>query len=82
MTLYQFKLLTERDQYQSIWDNGILIADRLEHKHWYSLYSMFDFYLELKYDAGGTKIIDLRSFISDTPLEPYLIQIDITCLLK
>ena len=75
MTLYQFKTLDEEEQYNTVWNNGVLIAGRTSKEDKFLLYQIDGFYVELKYDVNINKIVELRSFGNASRLEPYLISI-------
>lgn len=47
MTIKQFRELDEMEQHEAMWDNGVMVGDRLEGEHRIVLYQIFDFYLEL-----------------------------------
>ena len=77
MTLYQFNLLPERDQYEAAW-GGTFLVDRLEGNKKYIVYVVDAFYVEVRYDAQENAVESIRAFSSTVPLEPYLSVIDIS----
>jgi len=72
MTLYQFKTLDEEEQYNTVWNNGVLIAGRTSKEDKFLLYQIDGFYVELKYDVDMNKTVELRSFDNLSRLDPYL----------
>jgi hypothetical protein len=72
VTLYQFKLLKENEQYATVWENGIMIDARITAQHKFILYQLEEFYVEIKYDAENNKLLGLKSFSSVMPLLNYL----------
>lgn len=77
MTLYEYKLLKDHDQYQELWQSGEHISERDEDEYRYVLYQMFSFYVELKYDKVENEIVAKKVFSTTTQLEPYLNKINI-----
>ena len=63
MTLYQFKLLRERDQYNTIWEKGILVDARITEQYKFLLYRVETFYVEIQYSCGSNKIMGLECFV-------------------
>ena len=55
MTLYQFKLLRERDQYNTVWEKGILVDARITEQYKFLLYRVDTFYVEFSTIARVTK---------------------------
>ena len=81
MTLYAFKLLVQDAQADLTWQDGVLLGFRQTSDQHMMLYRLEDFYVEFVYDSHQNEITEIRSFINDTLLEPYLAQIDLTGLL-
>ena len=81
MTLFQFKQLRLSEQAQCTWDNGVLIGFREEGEHHMVLYRIENFYSEIYYHTQENKIVRIKSFITDGPLQPYLDKIDLSSLL-
>jgi hypothetical protein len=48
MTLYQFKLLDEMEQIETVW-NSVLLAERSDDQYNYELYQIDAFYAEVRY---------------------------------
>jgi hypothetical protein len=78
MTLYEFKLLSEREQLDLLQVEGTYIGKRKEGELTVLLFQLEGFYIEIFYKKHRSHILKVRSFTSTLPLEPYLHQIDIT----
>ena len=72
MTLYQFNLLSDKQQAESLSIYGVQVAERLDGETKYILYQLDSFYIEGEIDTRHDHVISIRSFLSDKPLEPYL----------
>jgi hypothetical protein len=77
MTLYQFKVLKQQEQYQTVWDSGVYLTDRIVENNRFALYQIDSFYVEIFYNTNENKIISIKSFLSTDLLEPYLDKIKI-----
>jgi hypothetical protein len=64
MTLSEFTRLDRKDQLNLTWDKGIL-HDHITHdRHYYLLYRLYDFFVELAFSAETNDIIGVSSFRS------------------
>lgn len=75
MTLYEFNLLPQPEQYSILWKVGEFLTNRSEENVTYALYQVTGFYVELEYHQDENKLLKMKTFSSTTPLEPYLQQI-------
>lgn len=75
MTLYQYNLLKESEQFEHLWDEGVFLADKIELPFKFALYQIHSFYIELKYHSENNVLQGLRTFQSTNQLEPYLDKI-------
>jgi len=82
MTLNEFKALNLNDQAETTWQHGVLLDDRQEGKRYMILYRIDNFFAEIHYDQDMNEITGIKSFASDTPLQPYLDKIDLEGLLN
>jgi len=80
MTLYQFNVLDNIKQAETLWAKGVHIAERFDDTHSIILYQIEGFYCEVWYCREHNKIEKFRTFSSVTQLEPYLPNIDINNL--
>jgi len=71
VTLSQFNELNELQQYNTVWDKGILIDARFTSKYKFVLYQVDTFYVEIKYDGEKNEILGLKSFTAVMPLLEY-----------
>lgn len=62
-------------------DRGIELATRKTKDRYMVLYHVDSFYVEVSYRLNTRQVTMIRSFTTDTFLQPYLEQIDITFLL-
>jgi hypothetical protein len=70
MTLYEFSLLDELEQVETLWEHGVHIGDRIEGGHRLILYQLFSFYLEAWYNMEHNKIERYRTFGRTDQLHP------------
>ena len=71
MTLYEFKLLPEEEQYRRLFNEGNFITYRLEPTARFSLYALDKFFVEVEYNPKSNKIVSKVSFISGEKLNLY-----------
>ena len=81
MTLSEFKSLDASVQEYIIHDRAIALATRRGKDRQMALYYIDSFYVEVSYLPDTSEVTMIRSFKTDTLLQPYLEQIDITELL-
>jgi hypothetical protein len=60
-----------------IWKDGILLGHRAEKAEYMSLYSFSGFYVELHYHNCFDGVVQIKSFMCEEELDPYLEQIDL-----
>ncbi|WP_128545763.1 hypothetical protein [Larkinella soli] len=72
MTLEDFLTLPHDHQQEQLWFRGSVLANRYEETHIYLLYALDMFYVELKYDTLGNRLLRVSAFTSTEPLTPYL----------
>lgn len=72
MKLYEYKLLTDEQQYHILWNDGILIDACLDGNVKKLLYAIHNFYVELWYNPSTNKILWKLSFKQGLLLEKYL----------
>lgn len=72
MKLYDYKLLTEEEQYRVLWNDGILIDACIEGSNKKILYAINNFYVELWCNILTNKIVWKLSFKQGRLLEKYL----------
>jgi len=72
MKLYEYKKLSEKEQYRILWSEGVLIDACLEGDVKKILYAIDNFYIELWCHSLTSKIIWKLSFKQGILLEKYL----------
>ena len=77
MTFYQFKILSEYKQYETLKQKGVVIAERISTAYKFFLYQVDNFYVELKYNLFETKIETIKCFFDTKDLDPYLPDISL-----
>lgn len=71
LSLYEFKLLSDHDQYDLVFTKGEFITNREEGSSRYVLYALSRFFIEIEYDVVSNKIVGKRSFVSGKLLDKY-----------
>ena len=71
MTLYEFKLLPEQEQYRILFKEGDFITYRLESSARFALYALDKFFVEVEYNPKNNKIVNKVSFIGGEKLNLY-----------
>ena len=82
MTYYQFKILNQNDQAQTVWQIGEHLFTRNTERSNILLWQIEDFYVEIYYDCTTKIIVEIKTLHSTEALEVYLDQIDISFLLR
>jgi hypothetical protein len=78
MTLYQFNLLNETQQAETLWDNGVHIGERVDEEYTVAIYQVHNFCVEVFYHKGLSAIKKFRSFPGADQLAPYTANLDIS----
>lgn len=72
MKLYDYICLTENEQFNTIWNNGIHIDTFIDGNIKINLYAINDFFVEIYYDAELNKINEIKHFKQGYLLDKYL----------
>jgi hypothetical protein len=80
MNIADFTLLDEIEQAQTLVERGVFVAERLYKNFSIFLYQVDSFYVEIYHNLRYNAMQGMRSFEDDDALEPYLEEIDISCL--
>jgi uncharacterized protein (DUF488 family) len=80
MNIADFMLLDEIKQAQTLVERGVFVAERLYKNFSIFLYQVDSFYVEIYHNLRYNAMQGMRSFEDDEALEPYLEDIDISCL--
>lgn len=74
MKIYEFLILDDAQQYDIVWDKGVLIDTFKETSTVFSLYALNDFFVEIEYNSAENKIVNKTVFKQGERLEKYLPQ--------
>ncbi len=77
MTLFDFKLLTEADQIDLLYKEGVYIGKRKQGAASVLLYQLESFYVEVFYKKYRYYVEKVKCTDDTDCLEPYLPQIDV-----
>lgn len=76
MTMYEFKVLSDEERMEVLYNEGVYIGKKLENGLAVLLYQLHTFYVEIAYRKYRHYIHSLRCSENTTILEPYLHQIE------
>jgi len=71
MTLYEFNLLDDIEQYNTVWNKGVFLDTTFENGLRINIYAIDMFFVEVCYDSKLNKIVDKRSFKEGHRLDKY-----------
>ncbi|WP_282055677.1 hypothetical protein [Maribacter luteus] len=77
MGLYEYMMLPEEEQWNNLWQNGTFLTHHIETTKKYSLYALYDFFVEVQLDPSISKIVGKRHFKAGETLDKYAGDIDI-----
>ena len=72
MTLYEFKMLPEIEQYKLVYNQGTILDFRLAPNARFNLYALCMFFVEVEYNFDIKKIVGKKEFIYDDVIDKYL----------
>lgn len=72
MTLYEFKLKSEHEQYDIVFTEGDFIEYHIEDSRRYALYTVCKFFVEVEYNLWSNKVVGKRSFVDGELLHRYI----------
>ena len=72
MTLYEFNLLPEEEQFQYLWNNGKHLHNVNTGNHFAQLYAVDMFFVEVIYNHTTNKIEGLKSFLHGDIMDKYI----------
>ncbi len=70
-TLYQFKLLSDQEQYDLVFNKGQFLTYRLKLNSRFALYALHRFFVEIEYNVKRNKIVNKVSFITGDKMDLY-----------
>jgi hypothetical protein len=77
MKLYEFLGLSDSEQYDVVWSEGVHVDTHIKDNIAINLYSINDFYCEVYYDIKSNKILYKQVFKQGARLDKYLDRIKI-----
>lgn len=77
MKLYDFTLLPEDEQYNTVWNIGTHVDTHINKNIAINLYVINDFFVEVYYDIKANKILYKKTFKQGELLDKYLDKIRI-----
>jgi hypothetical protein len=77
MKLYEFLRLSEVEQYDAVWSEGVHVDTHINDNIAINLYVINDFYCEVFYNMNTNKILYKQVFKQGVRLDKYLDKIEI-----
>ena len=71
LTLYQYKLLSDHEQYDLLFTQGDFLDMVIAGNSRFAVYALFKFFVEVEYNNKENKIIGLKSFVTGEIMEKY-----------
>lgn len=72
MSLHEYSLLSEIEQYQLVYKQGTILDFRLTPHSRFNLYALCMFYVEVEYNFDIKKIVGKKEFIYDEVIDKYV----------
>ncbi len=72
LTLYQYKLLSDHEQYYLLFTQGDFLDMVIVGNSRFAVYALFKFFVEVEYNNKENKIIGLKSFVTGEIMEKYV----------
>lgn len=82
MTIFDFKLLSQREQLDLLYEQGVYVGKRKQGDTTVILYQLESFYVEIFYSKYRCFILAVSCFSSMHRLDPYLSQVDVEHLVN
>lgn len=80
--MQQFNTLSKQDQQNQLLKEGTFLAEREDGPFRIMLYQLDAFYVEVYFFNLYNKVAFLQTFSDTDALEPYLVQMDVSSMLK
>lgn len=77
MELYEYMMLDDTEQWNNLWQNATFLTHYKAIDCKFSLYALYDFYVEVRLDPVTDKAIDKKQFKAGDTLDKYAGSIDI-----
>lgn len=82
MTLFEFRVLTDDEQVDHLYRDGVYIGKRKDKGVSVVLYQLGGFYVEVYYHQYRRHVCRINGFSSTGPLDPYLQEINVEDLVR
>lgn len=73
-------MLDEAEQWNNLWQNGTFLTHRIESDKKFSLYALYDFFVEVELNSTTDKIVGKGQFKTGETLDKYSGNIDINSI--
>lgn len=77
MYLYEFTRLSDEEQYNITWEQGVLVDQFINDDIAINLYAINEFFVEVHYDQSTNKILYKKHFKQGVLLDKYLNRINL-----
>ncbi len=77
MGLYEYMMLDEAEQWNCLWQNATFLTHRIELNKKFTLYALYDFFVEVELDGTNDTIVGKAQFKTGLVLDKYAGSIDI-----
>ena len=77
MGLYEYMMLDDTEQWNKLWQNGTFLTHRFEQNKKFTLYALYDFFVEVHLDPITDRIVGKGHFKTGETLDKYSGNIDI-----
>ncbi|PKA97368.1 hypothetical protein B0O79_1023 [Flavobacteriaceae bacterium MAR_2009_75] len=77
MGLYEYLMLSEESQWNELWDNGKFLENFKSIDCSFSLYGLYDFFVEIELDPMHNTILCKHVFKQGEKLDKYLDNIEL-----
>ena len=71
LTLYQYKLLSDHEQYDLLFTQGDFLDMIIAGNSRFAVYALFKFFVEIEYNNRENKIIGPKSFVTGEIMDKY-----------
>ena len=82
MTDHTYITTSEIERARSLWEKGVLLAERTEGYHTLKLYQLYDLYVEVMWHTHFNVALKVSTFTDTEHLDPYLQDISLESLLS
>ena len=72
ITLYEFRCLSDQEQYHLVFNEGTFIDSKINGNQRFALYALDMFFVEVEYDNDRNNIINKIPFVTGQILDKYV----------